>query len=67
MTKPALLWSPDSHDYVWSPDGPECHVCGFVHTKDLTVDVYDQALFEGLMSELDEQMTKILTNKVVKS
>ena len=20
------------HPYQWSPDGPECHSCGFVHT-----------------------------------
>ncbi len=21
----------NDHAYVWSPDGPECHLCGLVH------------------------------------
>ena len=23
----------NDHSYVWSPDGPECHLCGFVHSE----------------------------------
>jgi len=30
--EPNLKHKDEDHAYVWSPDGPECNICGFVHT-----------------------------------
>ncbi len=52
----ALLFSPDGHAYVWSPDGPECHVCGFEHndTWETKLATYEGRR-HGLVDDLDAQ------------
>lgn len=55
----------NDHAYVWSPDGPECHLCGFVHkdTWKSKLAIYEERRHR-LVDDIDAQafIDEILEN-----